>query len=289
MTLKIFISLCLELNGDTSDFKSSRLFSMMRNTIYLEQNAVQAFMLPDSIITEKLDLNFKSINGLFDNPIMINKIVKPVVNNGFGLNISDSLSEIFATDCFAFLRRSFFDDDDPEEETTDSISFENKTTDTKCNPCLLTCPILVAPLVPASSFYITSYPCIPRCYCQCGTDGFQHNNPGIHGGMDIAINRKTASKEEQKKWDDSKYEVIAIYDGKVVYADYEYEKDKNGKWRPVPNKGFGYHVKVETQCNGTTFTTIYGHLNPDSKTFIIFITENLSSSEILLDGQTIQA
>lgn len=253
------------INGDTSDFKSSRLFSIMRNTIYLEQDAVQAFMLPDSVITKKLDLIFKSISGLLDNPVMINKIVKPIVSNGFGLNISDSLSDIFARDCFAFLRRSFFADDDPEEETEDTTSFIKRTTDAKCSPCMLDCPIPVAPLTPVNSFYISSYPCIQRCYCQCGTDGYQHNNPGIHGGMDISLNRNTASEKEKEKWDQSKYDVIAIYDGKVVYADYEYEKDENGDLKPVPTKGFGYHVTVETQCKGTKFTTIYGHLNPDNK------------------------
>ena len=235
-------------NGDTTDFINSRVFSVLYNTIYLEQNSISAFNIDDSLINRKLDSSFKLINNLFDEPIMFNKIIKPVVNSSFKLDISDSLTNFFATDCIAFLRQSFFADDNPIE--ADSVIL--KTQRISCeNQCSIDCPLPFPPLYPIEDFIIKSIPCVPRCYCVCeGNKETNINRP--HGGIDISINPK-ASKNTRYKWSNYLQEIYSIYDGIVSEVGWE---NKNQKI------GFGYRVIVESKCNGVTFFTTYGHLTP---------------------------
>lgn len=239
------------LSGDTSDFKASRLSSSIKKLIYIEQLNQPNFNLADSIIEHKIDSCLKNISSIFSKPVLINKITKSIINQGFNLFIDDSTSNKYETDVFHNIRDSYFDTEGYDEDAY--LRMESSAAGCiqppLCTPCTFNCSF-APPFTEISNFNITSKGCIDRCKCIClpAPLAIQTQQLVPHHGYDISINNNLINNPSKSDWNTESIPVIALCTGTATST--------------IKN-GYGKTVDLVCPCGANSITVRYAHLNPN--------------------------
>lgn len=241
------------VNGDTSMFISSKLFSIFREAMYQERDSTLNFYIADSTLIRTLDIEFKKVIPFTSVPILYNKLAKIILSNVLQTNYTDiAISKFNITSLRVIRHGNYTISEEIFDENTNNIQksvTQCPPQQSPCQSCHTSCESPIPPLQPVSDFWFSNYECIKRCYCIC-CNNFWENHLKIHKGRDLGINIPIGDPR-RKNWNKHKQPILAMYKGLVIHAG------------PFP--GFGYAVIIRSclALSTDSFTTLYGHISPD--------------------------